>query len=117
MKCVLNPSRPRLWRITYEVDERESAPVDIEANYWQQALEFYWAGLDVEAFNNLPQDIEIDQGGANSGILSLWVNEGNGNWGLFKVQDITPNGDDYVSCDNVVKQRLTKDERRRKRKG
>lgn len=91
-------------------------PVDIEANYWQQALEFFWAGQDNEKFLALPNDIELTQGSCLAGILSIWVDAGNGDWDLCKIEDVTPSGDDIVSCEHLVKQRLSKDERRKRKR-
>jgi hypothetical protein len=117
MIVYLNPSRPRVWRIIFEPDNQpEQSPVDIESDYWQEALAWWWSGQNIEVFGTL-QDVPIEYGSALAGIITLYLDDpANNAFDMITIQDVTEEvypSDNVVSCAELVEQR--KAERIRKR--
>lgn len=101
----LQPTETRIFRLQYEQTE----PVLIEALTFQEAIIAWWANFDDDVKAQL-DNLEIEMGGALSGILDFWfiMDDGSGveDWRQLTLTDITYEhrgieSGNLISCEGV----------------
>jgi hypothetical protein len=108
MRIILNPSQPRVFRIVFDPDGGPVADaVDIQANYWQESLAWWWSGQDADVFGQL-LDISVDVSTSGGSILTVWILRADDKWDAAYISDVTEDvypTDDVVNCAELVERR------------